>query len=117
MDDKRKAEKRSLELYSRLGIMTAGQNGNFVNPHTQKLRPTMEKFDNLEASLRGLTDRLRMAEAALASEDENQIKVVSIEASKYLDRFPARQRQRQERVVPPWRIESGNSKAKSTNSS
>lgn len=84
MDEKRKAEKRSLELYSRLGIMTVDQNGSFVNPYAKKRRDSAEKLDDVRTSLRSLTDRFRMLEAAVESEDENQIKVVSIEASKYL---------------------------------
>ncbi len=84
MDEKRKAEKRSLELYSRLGIATVDQNGRIVNPYAKKLAETMENFDGVKSSLRSLTDRFRMLELAVESNDENQIKVVSIEASKYL---------------------------------
>ena len=61
MDEKRKAERRSMELYSRLGIAAVDQNGRIVNPYGAKLRETMEKFDDVQSSLRKLTDRLRMS--------------------------------------------------------
>ncbi len=84
MEEKKKAEERSLQLYTGLGITSVDSNGRIVNPYTENLREAMERFDEVKSSLRDLDDRYELLEAALKSNDENQIKIASLEASQYL---------------------------------
>ncbi len=83
--EKRKAEERSVELYAQLGVTTVAENGQVLNPHSQKLANLLTQQDEAKANLRRLNDRFELLKQSVQSEDEDQIKVVAIEATKYLE--------------------------------
>ncbi len=83
--EKRKAEERSVELYAQLGVTTVAENGQVLNPHSQKLANLLTQQEEAKANLRRLNDRFELLKQSVQSEDEDQIKVVAIEAKKYLE--------------------------------
>ena len=96
--EKRKAEERSVELYAQLGVTTVAENGQVLNPHSQKLANLLTQQDEAKANLRRLNDRFELLKQSVQSEDEDQVKVVAIEAKKYLELTRAQYDERDEEM-------------------
>jgi len=82
--EKQEAETRYVQLYRELGITTTDNQGKVVNPYNKKLFSLSDDLDAVRRSIRGLEDRLALLKEAVDSGDENQMKVVAMEAKDYL---------------------------------
>ena len=83
-DEKLQAEQESFALFTKLGITDLSGDGNIINPHIKKQNELNEQFDGIKLSLKKATDRYELLEPVFTSKDEDEIKVVAIEAKRYL---------------------------------
>ena len=83
--EKRKAEQRSLELYASLGVSTVSEGGQVLNPYNVSLAKLIAQRDESQSKLRSMEDRLKLLNQSIASKDVDTVKVLAIEAKKYLN--------------------------------
>jgi len=103
-NEKRKAEHRSLELYASLGVTTVSQGGQVLNPYNVTLAKLIAQRDESQSKLRAMEDRLKLLNQSIASKDADTVKVLAIEAKKYLGLsradFLDRQKEQEAQLVP-----------------
>ena len=83
-DEKNEAEKRSLELFAKLGVTEVNVGGNMVNPHIKRRNELSEEHDEIKSLLRKVTDRYQLLDSDFEKMGEDELKVVAIEAQEYL---------------------------------